>query len=157
MYDKNTLILFGIIGISMMLFVPYSLPAKGQKYAALFSEAERLYGLPKNLLARVAYQESHFRSDIISGALKSKSGAVGIMQIIPRWHPGVNPLDPIEAIPYAAKYLKELYNRFGSWNEALAAYNWGPGNLSRFLAGEKRMPLETKNYVNQIMTDIFRV
>ncbi len=50
-----------------------------------------IYNLPKNLLARVAYQESHFRPSIINGTQKSSKGAVGIMQIIPKWHPNVDP------------------------------------------------------------------
>ena len=142
----------------MSIFAPWRIPKRGQKFAPYFSKAEKKYGIPKNLLARIAYQESRFRDDIITGQLPSKAGALGIMQIIPRWHPNVNPLNPPEAIDYAGKYLKRLHDKFGSWNEALAAYNWGEGNLRRWQKGEiDRMPEETKNYTTQIMSDIFRV
>jgi len=143
---------------SMTLFVPWRIPENGLPYADLFSRSELKNGMPKNLLARVAYQESRFRPEIIDGSLNSSAGARGIMQIVPKWHPNVNPLDPKAAIPYAGDYLKGLYNKFGSWSEALAAYNWGQGNLSKWLAGgQKEMPDETKNYVSQIMSDIFKV
>lgn len=118
-----------------------------------FDQASATYGLPENLLARVAYQESHFRQDIISGKTVSSAGAVGIMQLVPKWHPNVNPLDPFDAIPYAARYLRQLFNQFGSWELALAAYNWGPGNLKKDLTG-KAWPQETINYVNDIAGDV---
>lgn len=141
-----------------MLFIPWKIPAAGREYKKLFDDASARYGLPRNLLARVAYQESRFRQDIITGKLDSKAGAKGIMQIVPRWHPNVDPLDPIAAIPYAAEYLRRLYDKFGSWNDALAAYNWGEGNLRRWKQGSPiTMPIETKNYVSEIMKDIFRV
>ncbi len=156
--DKRLLLFLIILGGAFMLFVPWSLPAAGRQYQSMFDGATKKYSLPKNLLARVAYQESRFRPDIISGEFPSSAGAQGIMQIIPRWHPGVDPLNPSEAIYYAASYLKKLYLRFGSWSEALAAYNWGPTNLAKYLSGDKSaIPKETQNYVNQIMTDTFRV
>lgn len=124
------------------------------KYLPALNSAERAYGIPTDLLARVAYQESRFRDDIVSGELKSSAGAVGLMQIVPKWHPDVNPLDVYASINYAAKYLKSLYNQFGSWSSALAAYNWGPGNFSKYLQGTATMPTETKNYVAQITKDV---
>ncbi len=142
-------------GFALMLFIPWRVPAAGREYEKLFNSASKKYGLPKNLLARVAYQESRFRPDIITGQLDSKAGAKGIMQIVPRWHPNVDPLNPNEAIPYAAGYLKRLYNKFGSWSDALAAYNWGEGNLGKWKnKGTPLMPQETKNYVSEIMKDI---
>ncbi len=111
-----------------------------------------VYNLPLNLLARVAYQESHFRPDIINGETKSEKGAVGIMQIMPRWHPNVDPSDPHDSIQYAGKYLRQLYNKLGTWDLALAAYNWGIGNLQN--KGFDNAPLETRNYVSDILSDI---
>jgi soluble lytic murein transglycosylase-like protein len=122
----------------------------------VFNLASAAQRLPANLLEAVAYRESRFRADIISGATRSSAGAVGIMQIIPRWHPELGEagaLDPQRAIPYAAQYLRELYNEFGDWKIALAAYNWGPGNqrqdLKNRVAGDE-WPTETRNYVAEI-------
>jgi Soluble lytic murein transglycosylase and related regulatory proteins (some contain LysM/invasin domains) len=121
-----------------------------QRYLPALNAAESAYGIPRDLLARVAYQESRFRDDIVSGQLKSSAGAVGIMQIVPKWHPDVNAYDPLASINYAASYLKSLFKQFGSWQKALAAYNFGPGNL----AAGKPLPTETKNYVAQITADV---
>jgi soluble lytic murein transglycosylase-like protein len=145
-------------GFALMLFIPWRLPENGRPFEKLFRDSERKHGMPKNLLARVAYQESRFRDDIISGRTISKANAQGIMQLVPRWHPSVDPLDPSVAIPYAGEYLKRLYKRFGSWSDALAAYNWGEGNLNKWLkGGSTPMPQETKDYVSQIMGDVFKV
>lgn len=127
----------------------------GEQYRPLFNAAEAKYGIPHGLLFRQAYQESRFRADIISGKVRSAAGAVGIMQVIPRWHPELGEagaLDPVRAIPYAAKFLSQLRKQFGSWPLALAAYNWGPGNVSK--NPPDKWPKETRNYVADITADV---
>src|SRR5271167_4222346 len=47
--------------------------------------AEGMYNIPTDLLARIAYQESHFRNDIITGATASPAGALGLMQLMPQY------------------------------------------------------------------------
>ncbi len=123
----------------------------------VFASAAARYSLPNGLIEAVAYRESRFRQDIITGAYRSRAGAVGIMQIVPKWHPEVGEagaLDPKIAIPYAAKYLSQLFNKFGRWDLALAAYNWGQGNLERKdlmdgIIGDD-WPSETRIYVAEI-------
>ena len=123
-------------------------PAKGRKFEHWFVDASRRYNIPAGLLSRVALQESNYNP-----FAESSAGALGLMQIIPKWHPNIrNPFDAKEAIYYAAGYLYELKNRFGSWKLALAAYNWGPTNLSK--KGINRAPTETINYVTNITRDI---
>lgn len=143
------LIIVAVVGLLAALrsSVKWTLPAAGKVWKHDFASAESLYNLPVNLLARVAQQESSFRPDVVSPA-----GAVGLMQIVPRWHPDVDPTDPIASIYYAGKYLRQLYNRFGTWSEALAAYNWGQGNLDRL--GLSEAPAETRNYVADITGDL---
>lgn len=128
--------------------------ANEEKYASVIARAEEQNGIPVGLLHRQLYQESHFRSDIISGQKVSGPGAVGIAQIIPRFHPDVDPLDPIASINYAARYMRSLYSRFGSWRHALAAYDWGEGNLSRALRTGESLPPETLAYVSEITSDV---
>lgn len=135
----------------------WSIPQKGMTYFPFFSQAEYQYGLPSRLLARVAQQESNFNP----GAFNAGSGARGMMQIIPRWHPDVNvtDLDPVDDIFYSAKYLRENFDRFGSWAKALAAYNWGPTNLQKAIAQygdswKSALPKETLNYVNNVTGDL---
>lgn len=132
-------------------------PAAAAAFASLFARARALYQLPELLLERVAYQESRFRADIIEGRTISSAGALGLMQIVPRWHPGVDPLNPSAAIDYAGRYLRRLRDRFGSWRLALAAYNWGEGNVANALRDGRRFaswPSETRNYVQQVAADV---
>lgn len=128
--------------------------ANAAKFLPALHATEDAYDIPRDLLARVAYQESRFRDDIISGATTSDAGAVGIMQIVPRWHPDVNPRDPYASIHYAGKFLSSLYKQFGSWKLALAAYNWGPGNVAKYLNQPGKWPQETLDYVTQISRDV---
>ncbi len=141
---------------------PWTLPKSGEPYKLAIAAAELRNGVPHNLLARLLWQESHFRPEIISGELVSSAGAVGIAQIVPRWHPNVNPRDPFASIDYAASYLRDLRRRFGAWELALAAYNWGLGNLGAAIkmygAGvvleHASTPKETRDYVAQITRDV---
>jgi soluble lytic murein transglycosylase-like protein len=130
----------------------WQIPTAGKPYAGYFDASERRHGLPKNLLARVAYQESRFRTDIITGKVKSSAGATGIMQLVPKFHRTVNPLDPPAAIDYAGSYLKQLQRQFGDWKLALAAYNAGPANVTKY----KGVPpfAETQAYVREISADV---
>ena len=153
------LLLIPIVALFFFRRDSWKIPPAGEPYAALFKQTERQYRLPPKLLARVAYQESRFRPDIITGKTISPAGAVGMMQIIPRWHPDAYPLDVPAAIDYAGSYLRKLYKQFGSWREALAAYNWGPGNLRRAIdahgaAWSAYAPAETQSYIANILTDI---
>src|SRR5687768_7649601 len=140
-------------GVSVENWVD-DLNGRGAKYKPLLEAAEKRYGIPSGMLARLAWQESRFRADIISGKTVSSAGAMGIMQIVPRWHPGVDPLVPAQAIDYAGRYLSSLYRQFGRWDYALKAYNWGQGNVKAWLAGEKMEPMETRLYSSQILADI---
>lgn len=123
-----------------------------EKYLPALNAAEIKYGIPRDLLARMAYQESHFRDDIVNGSLKSSADAQGIMQIVPRWHPGVDPLNVPVAIDYAGNFLRRLYQQFGSWKLATAAYNAGAGNVAKY----NGIPPfeETQNYVSEIFADL---
>lgn len=124
----------------------------GAAYLPLLNAAEDKYGIPRDLLARQAYEESHFREDIISGAVVSPAGALGIMQIVPKYHPNVDPLNVAQSIDYAGSILKGWFNQFGSWELALAAYNAGPGNVEKY--GGVPPFVETQNYVAEIKADV---
>jgi hypothetical protein len=82
------------------------------------------------VFVRQMYQESGFRDEVIDGRVVSSAGAQGIAQIMPQWHPGVNPLDPEAALRYAAEFMAFLLVRYdGSMSKALASYHSGPGNV----------------------------
>lgn len=140
-----------ILGSIENMIAKFTVPAK---YAAIISQAETENGLPSGLLARVLYRESHFREDIISGAVRSKTGAIGIAQFMPATavSMGIDPLDPFSAIEGAARYLAQLFRTTGSWTEAVAAYNWGIGNVQR--KGMAKAPAETRDYLAEVMTGL---
>jgi soluble lytic murein transglycosylase-like protein len=127
---------------------------EGPTYLPYLNTTEAQYAIPTDLLARIAYQESHFRADIISGATKSPAGAVGIMQLMPQYFPGAGE-NPMADIATAGQYLAKLYQQFGDWQVAVAAYNDGPGNLAKYEAGTlTTLPLETQNYVADVFADV---
>jgi soluble lytic murein transglycosylase-like protein len=104
--------------------------------------------LPEPLFTRLIWQESRFRFDVVS-----RVGAQGIAQFMPATaaERGLqDPFDPLQALPASAQFLSELIQRFGNFGLAAAAYNGGPGRVSRWLAGEGGLPTETRNYVVQI-------
>lgn len=157
--NRSVLLLVAILalGIAFMTRKIWTIPVKGILFAPFFRRAEYQYALPDRLLARVAAQESNFEP----GAFNAKSGASGMMQIVPKWHPGVNveDLDPRDDIFYAGKYLRENHDRFGSWSKALAAYNWGPGNLTDAIQeyGDNWLahaPRETQRYIESVTGDL---
>ena len=79
----------------------------------------------------------------------SPAGAIGIAQIVPRWHPTVNPWDAYAALDYAAALMASHLSAFGSYELALAAYNAGPTAVRRY--GGVPPFRETRNYVNSIL------
>jgi soluble lytic murein transglycosylase-like protein len=119
----------------------------GVPYADLFSRAASRYGVDASVLAAMASQESGFDSQAVSPA-----GAQGLMQFMPGTAKGlgVNALDPNSAIDGAARYLSSLTKQFGSTDLALAAYNAGPGTVSRY--GGIPPYSETQNYVRSVMS-----
>jgi soluble lytic murein transglycosylase-like protein len=131
----------------------------GPKWVPVLNATEDKYAIPTDLLARVAYQESRFREDIISGATTSSAGCVGIMQLNPEYFPDAGK-DPKADINSAGQLLQSLYGRFNDWQVALAAYNWGGGNEHHQWMADGRKylladcPPETQAYVTQIIADV---
>jgi hypothetical protein len=101
--------------------------------------------LPVEFFARVIWQESRFNASAIS-----PKGAQGIAQFMPRtadFRGLADPFDPIAALHHAASYLSDLRKQFGNLGLAAAGYNAGPGRVSAWLAKQRELPSETRNYV----------
>jgi soluble lytic murein transglycosylase-like protein len=122
-------------------------PKKAAPYLDKVREVEELHEMPENLMAALVTQESQW-----DPKAESPVGARGLTQIMPQHHPGVDADDPDIAIEYGAEYLAKLKGRFGTWELALAAYNWGPGNLRKH--GIENAPKETRDYIEKIMGNI---
>lgn len=121
-------------------------------YVPYLNQIEQQYGLPQNLLAAVAFQESSFDPS----AVNSTSGATGMFQLLPRYYPGAGQSWQQDAVT-AAQALSGYYRQFGDWQSALAAYNWGPGNLAQMYAAGgsyNNLPAETQNYVTKITANV---
>lgn len=126
----------------------------GTAYDSLIVSSAQSAGISPETLYRLLYEESRFRPDIISGATRSPVGAVGIAQFMPdtavEWLGSVEAaMDPRKAIPGAARYLAWLERKTGSMVAAVAAYNWGIGNVQR--KGLAKAPAETRQYVAAIL------
>lgn len=102
--------------------------------------------VPEKLIRAVIQVESGGRHNVVSN-----KGAIGLMQLMPSTAKelGVNPYDPYENVLGGAMYLKKLYDMFGDWKLALAAYNAGPGAVKKY--GGIPPYKETQNYVKKVM------
>jgi soluble lytic murein transglycosylase-like protein len=120
---------------------------------ALLTAAAARYNVPAALAIRVANQESGGNQYNPDGSLKtSPAGAIGVMQLMPGTAAqlGVDPADTAENIDGGVRYLGQMLAQFGGDPQlALAAYNWGPGNVSKH--GFSNWPAETANYVSSIL------
>lgn len=122
----------------------------GEKYA------------PPALVKAVMQVESEGKANAVSG-----KGATGLMQLMPATAKelGVNPKNPEQNVEGGSRYLQRMLNKYDSQEIALAAYNWGPGNIDKAIrkvraAGKRvtwpnilnevRVPQETRQYVSKV-------
>ncbi len=140
-------------------------------YFPVFEQALEAEGLPLEL-KYLPIIESGLNPNAVS-----RMGAAGLWQFMystgKMYGLQINSLtderrDPIKSSQAAAKFLKSLYNMFGDWNLAIAAYNCGPGNVRKAIARSGyskdfwkiyyHLPRETRSYVpifmaaNYVMT-----
>jgi hypothetical protein len=114
----------------------------------IIDKASSTYGVDKGLITSVIRAESDFDANSTSS-----KGAMGLMQLMPDTAKGLgvtNAYDPEQNVMAGTRFLKSLLDRYnGDVRKALAAYNWGMGNLERSTTGN--LPEETRNYIARIM------
>lgn len=125
---------------------------EGVARALVLAEAD--HGIPLLLTLALITQESRFDPHA-----RGPSGSLGLMQLQPgtarevarrhglAWQSARTLFDPVQNVRIGLAYLTELRNRFGSTDHAMAAYNIGPGNLSKLL---KKRPLRHGPYLRKI-------
>jgi soluble lytic murein transglycosylase-like protein len=120
----------------------------GGEYEALIDQAASRNGLDPAVLHGLIQQESGFDPSATSSA-----GASGLTQLMPGTASSLgvaDPLDPSESIEGGARYLGQLTSEFGGNTEdALAAYNAGPGAVEQY--GGIPPYAETQGYVSKVL------
>jgi soluble lytic murein transglycosylase-like protein len=116
------------------------------EYLELAKAAARRHGVPEDLFLRLVQQESGWNHVAVS-----TKGATGLAQLMPGTAEllNVDINDPQENLDGGARYLRRMFDRFGDWKLALAAYNAGPEAVEEH-DGIPPYP-ETKDYVASIM------
>lgn len=106
------------------------------------------------LLPRIMMAESGGNPNAVSSA-----GALGLMQLMPGTASdpgfGISPAkdgSPQENLRVGSQYFGALRRKYGNVSDALMAYNWGPGNMDRWIASGRKGPVpeETSNYVQTV-------
>jgi membrane-bound lytic murein transglycosylase D len=137
------------------------------KYKDMIQRVLKEEGVPQDLIYQ-AVTESGFQPQ----AYNARSGAGGMWQFMPFSSYGLarngwfdERFDPEKSTRAYARYIKDLYRQFGDWYLAMAAYDWGPGNIQKAvqrtgyadfweLYRRDVLPRETKNYVPGVIAAI---
>jgi soluble lytic murein transglycosylase-like protein len=121
---------------------------KVKEYDGYIRTAADRYQLPPELIAGVIWQESRGNPRAVSHC-----GAMGLMQLMPATAAGLgvgNAFDAAQNIDGGAKYLRQMLDKFGGRVDfAVAAYNAGPGNVSKH--GGIPPFRETQDYVPKVL------
>ena len=119
---------------------------RARQVEPIIRQASETYGVDAGLIRAVIRAESNFRNESTS-----PKGAMGLMQIMPGTAKDLGIRDAYDAqenIMGGTRYLKGLLDRYrGDVPTALAAYNWGMGNVERH---PEKLPRETRVYINRI-------
>lgn len=134
----------GVMGAEVLNFPPAP-PPKDMVIAHALEAASQVTGVPRKILEAVAWVESRYVTSAVS-----PRGARGIMQLMPEAAKGIDPHNPVQAAQRGAELLLHWFRKFGgSWGHAFAAYNWGPGNVTR-VSDPTKWPQSVRTYVQKV-------
>ena len=146
--------------VAIALALAVAMPVQAESVAGwrpYVSEASLRFGVPIAWIERVMRAESNGQTRLDGRPIRSRAGAIGLMQLMPgTWEAmrraldlGANPDDPRDNILAGTFYLRMMYDRFG-YPGLFAAYNAGPGRYAAHLALGSALPGETIAYVQTI-------
>ena len=149
-----------LIGLGVAITLLCAAPANADnvsRWQPYISEASLHFGIPEDWIVRVMRAESGGQTQRNGKPIRSRVGAIGLMQIMPgtwtgltaRYQLGSNPDDPRFNILGGTAYLREMYDQFG-YPGLFAAYNAGPARYAAYAAGHSLLPRETIAYVASI-------
>jgi soluble lytic murein transglycosylase-like protein len=116
-------------------------------FLPIIERAALAHGMDPKLLDAIVEAESDYNPNDVS-----RAGAKGLIQLMPETAAEVgvtDPFDPVQNVNGGAAYISKLMKRFPTLDLVLAAYNAGPGAVSR--AGGIPPYKETQNYVKKVM------
>lgn len=121
------------------------------------TEAARRFAMPEAWILRVIRAESAGMTHMNGAPIRSRVGAMGLMQLMPAtWATmraanglGADPDDPRDNILAGTAYLRMMYDRFG-YPGLFGAYNAGPGRYAAHRSTGAKLPLETRDYMAKI-------
>lgn len=125
-------------------------PTSKSQILNVVSQISKKHGVDEKLVQALIKQESGFNPKA-----KSKSGAIGLMQLMPATAKNLGVKDPyntVQNVEGGVKYLKSMLNKYnGNVILALAAYNAGPGAVDKYSGVPPYQ--ETQNYVKNILAN----
>jgi soluble lytic murein transglycosylase-like protein len=131
------------------------------RWRAFIEQASVRFGIPARWIEQVMIAESGGLPVLDGKPIRSRAGAIGLMQLMPatwaamraRFKLGENPDDPADNILAGAGFLRLMYDRFG-YPGLFAAYNAGPGLYARAQASGVALPAETRAYLASVTSGI---
>lgn len=118
----------------------------GGAFRGMADAAATRHRIPVGLFTKLVTTESAWKPKAVS-----RAGAIGLAQLMPGTarRLGVDPWNPRQNLEGGARYLRQQFDRFGTWRLALAAYNAGPEAVVKY----KGVPpyAETRAYVKKIL------
>ena len=136
---------------------PATLASGNADFERMIREASDKYQVDPELMIRLVNRESGGRQTDSTGKIvTSPTGNKGLTQLGDKTAAdlGVNSADPAQNIDGGIRYYSQLLKKYnGDQNKALAAYNWGPDRVDKWIASGgpgEALPLETQLYLGAL-------